>query len=102
MTETKIINESMKERNRRKNILGLIIIVLIPLGVWIYNYSVVLKECKQNVQYVPRGASVDVWNSPAQEGYFIYYRTQSGFDVGSKFESREAAENDCVLYKRRN
>ncbi len=98
------MNKQQERINKRKNILGLIIIIAIPLAMWAHNYIGVVKECEQAVSYIPaKGSSGGVWGPPAEDAYFTYYRLSgSGFSTPPKFESREAAEKDCIFYKRKD
>lgn len=97
-------NKEQEKLNKRKNILGLIIIIAISLAIWAHSYIGVVKECKQAVSYVPaKGSGGGVWDSPAEDEYFTYYRSSGlGFSTPPKFESREAAEKDCILHKKNN
>ena len=64
-------------------------------------FDEVVKECKQAVSYVPAKGPGGIWDSPAEDEYFTYYRSSgSGFSTPPKFESREAAEKDCIMHRR--
>lgn len=82
----------------------MIIIIVIPLGIWTHNHVSVVKECKQVVSYVPaKGSNGGVWGPPAEDAYFTYYRSAvSSLGAPLKFESREVAEKDCILHKKNN
>ena len=103
---TKQTNKTNKDYRAKKEITDgetiitlffIAILIVIFIGQPISEHFKVVKECKQAVSYYPaKGAYREgtVFNIPAEDAYFSYR-------LFTKFESREAAEKDCVSYRKK-